>query len=536
MKFYQTAVLMLIGTVLLLLAISPPLVAQKGVHVDPAPGHSGYVQYETLVVIYPNTVAGEIDGAQVEQVKAQVRQVSTFIWRNSGFRFYPHLTFLVLDEYVDGTEFFAHWGGCGWLYPNDVDGDGESPEADLLAAGVAPGQYDSINLLWAHNNGQITPCASGSTWPAGWEWETLGRTMLTTGILLTYGETITNPFFHELQHSIHGAMDLAGNEAYFDVDQPWMEAERFGGEWHYQAVMMRAWPRADWFDLLGIWGTYGEAPDGDGDGVPDSGDLPLTEEILGSSPAAADTDGDGVDDLQEALAGLFRAGDSQSDDSDGDGRPDATDQFPLYPLREEIGRRRHALNGDPARWTLLTDHLEQTAGEFEAKVYVDWHDGTLYLMVVSNQPADVHVLLDGRGDGYWRGRDNYELHLTPDEGDPLLWLGVLDCSPAQIDSEGLCRYDSDPLYEAERLVQPHEIGRLFIKVDEDRYVTQIAIPASETTGLQVEHGQEVGLAFHYDFVDGELGRAASTFEPDEIVYLLLSHEDKISFYLPVLAN
>ena len=66
---------------------------------------------------------------------------------------------LVLDDYVDGTEFYAHWGGCGWLYPNDVDGDGESPEDDLIAAGVAAGQFDSINLLWAHNNGIITPCA-----------------------------------------------------------------------------------------------------------------------------------------------------------------------------------------------------------------------------------------------------------------------------------------------------------------------------------------------------------------------------------------
>ena len=113
---------------------------------------------------------------------------------------------------------------------------------------------------------------------------------------------------------------------------------------------------------------------------------------------------------------------------------------------------------------------------------------------------------------------------------------MLDCSSEQIDGEGVCRYDSDPLYQSQRLVTPQEVGRIYTR-DGERFITQVAIPASELSGFEAAAGQEVGLGFHYDFVDGELGRKASTFEPDELVYLPLRQADGgIRIYFPFVAK
>lgn len=490
---------------------------------------ASYVQYETLIVIYPHTAAGHLNAVQVKAVKDQVRRARDFYWRNSHLKLYLNLTFLVIEEYVDASEFECPWS-CGWLWPNDYDGDGESPGIDLRAHGVAEHEYDSINLFWAHNGDRITACAGGLTWPAGWWWDELGHTAITSNALFAWGNEIWNSFHHEFQHALAGAFAQNGYDLYAHPDQPWAQAGRFGDNWGYQAAVMRNIPPGDWAQLAGEWGRIVDAPDADGDGVPDSGDLPLTEESINSSAALSDTDGDGYTDLQEALAGLFRSSDPLQSDSDGDGVKDGKDSTPLYPMRDRILQRSHTLDGRISGWTLLTQHIEEPFDGFEATTYANWHGGTLYLMFVLNKPALIDIHLDGKGDGFWHGRDNYALEIDPRiEGSGpgiMKWAAVQNCSPRQTDLEKICRFDDEIEYSFERTFDPADIGR-FATQSKDNYIVQLAIPADQDTGFRASFGNEIGLRFLYKEIDHHWLSKSWVFAEDDLVYMPLLTLDAV---------
>lgn len=501
--------------------VVPPTI-KRVTHQD-KPTQTSYVQIETLIVIYSDTAAGHLNAMQVETVKDQVRRARDFYWRNSHLKLYLNLTFLVIEDYVDASEFDCPWS-CSWMWPNDYDGDRESPSIDLAAHGISENEYDSINLLWAHNGDTITACAGGLTWPAGWWWDGVGHTAITSNALFAWGDKIWNPFHHEFQHSLSGAFEWNGYDLYAHPDYPWAQPGRFGDNWSYQAAMMRAVAPEDWLQLAGKWGQVLDAHDADGDGVPDSGDLPLTEENLNSSVALADTDWDGYSDLQEAMAGMFRSSDPRQSDSDGDGVDDAEDIAPLYPVRDRILQKSHVLDGKVSGWTLLTNHFEEPFDGFEAAVYGNWHEGTLYLMFVLNKPAIIDIHLDGKGDGFWHGQDNYvlEIDLRIKGSDPAIikWAAVQDCSPRQTDFEKICRFDDEIEYRFERLFDPTEIGR-FATRDKGNYVVQITIPANPDTGFRASFGNEIGLRILYKEIDYHWLSKAWVFEENDLVYLPL---------------
>ena len=487
-----------------------------------------YVIYDTLVLIYPNTYAGTIDASQVTLVKEQVRTARDFFWRNSHFKLYLNLDFLVIDDFVDASEFKSPWAQ-GWLWPNDdYDGDGESPEADMIARGIATDDYDSINLIWAHNGGTVAPAAGGLTWPYGWSWSDGGHTAITTNALLSaYGSYIGNPFNHEFQHSIDGAMALNGNENYFDADYPWKEPYRFGENWHFHAVEMRAWPVDDWFDLLGEWGRYATVPDADQDALPDSGDLPVTEASLGSSVGMPDSDGDGRSDRDEAMGGMFRATDLARADTDGDGLIDGLDVYPLYALKTYLPRKVQTIDGDPTGWTLLTGIVMESDIPFDAEVYGSWGASTLYLMIMTNKHAQIDIMLDGNGDGYWQGRDNYHFDLDTNRTGsetPLLYVGVNDCSPRQTSLKTYCQYDTDSDYTFGRLVDQADFGVKAVTAG-GKHIVQLSIPADSDTRFDPRYQDEIGLRIYYTTVDNKWPQQAWSFETDEQVYLPLLTDD-----------
>ena len=504
-------------------SLPPPPVS----HTDAA-GQWDYVVYDTLIVIHTHTAAGSITPAQVERVKEQVRQVQEFLWRNSGFRLYLNLSWLVIDDYIDATEFKAPWS-CGWLWPNDeLDGDGESPEADMLAHGIVTSDYDSINFIWAHNNGTISACAGGLAW-GSWSWSDGGHTAITTNaLILAVGDDIENPFRHEFHHSIGGAFGDNGNPAYFNADYPWAEPYRFGTDVHFHSVMMRAWPDEDWFDLIGEWGRLAHAPDADGDRLPDSGDLPVTEATLGSSTAVSDSEGDGLSDRAEAMAGMFRAADPLAEDTDQDGRLDATDAYPLYDLATYIPQKTPTLNGSPSGWTLLTDTMTSSDLPLEASLYGSWGGGALHFMLVTSRAARINLLVDANGDGFWHGHDNYEFDLDTEAAgtgrSPIVWVGVQDCSPRQTNLKTYCQYDTDATYTFGRLVQPADFGTIAVR-DGDKRIVQLSIPADPDTQFNPRYGDEVGLTVRYTHLDGYWLNEANTFARCEQVYLPLLSSD-----------
>lgn len=500
--------------------------ANRAFALEPAEGMTEYVSLETLIVIYPNTAAGSLTPADIERTKDQVRRAAEFFWRNSHFKVHLNLTFIVIEDFLDESEFEGWSDSCGWLLPNDGDGDGRSVENDLTALGVTENQFDSINLLWAHNNGTIPACYGGLAF-RGWFWESLGYTMVTMNALFFSGEALWNPFHHEFQHTLDFMLYEGGEEAYFHADQPQHADGRFGDNWDFHAVQMRAWPVEKWFAILNAWGDLKETADADADGVPDEdATLFVTEATIGSSPSLFDSDGDRASDRDEAMAGRFSASDPNVADSDGDGLTDGLDSYLLYPTPLKIDKKTVPINGVTTRWNLLTDTLTETNTPFNAETYVNWDNDNIYFMFIVDRYTEVEMYLDAGGDGFWTGRDNYHLVLRPNNSVPthtsvVRRAHVWDTTNAIFDQMGQPMWDDDPDYPDGRLVTEADIARYTRGHGPNGYIIQIAVPRNSDTGLEPEFGRDIGLVFWYTRIDSNPNRRARTFEEDHLVFVPL---------------
>lgn len=492
---------------------------------DSTEGMTDYVSLDTLIVIYPHTAAGQLTAEDVEIAKAQVNRAAEYIWRNSHFKVHLELTFVVFDDYLDASEFEGYRSDCGWLMPDDRDGDGQSVEKDLLDLGYTENQFDSINLLWAHNNGTITPCSGGLAWPS-WYWDSLGRTGFTTNALFFSGESLWNPFHHEIQHTLDFMLGYGGEYDYFHADLPEYANGRFGPGWDFHAVQMRAWPVEKWFAILNVWGDYRETADLDEDGVPDDDDaLFVTEATIGSSPTLADTDGDLASDLVEAMAGRFSPSDPNVADTDNDGLIDGVDNYLLYPVPLKVENKTMPMDGRTVRWNLLTDTITQANVPFEAETYANWDNDNLYLMFTTDRFAQIEVYLDLNGDGFWNGKDNYHITLrtrgSSTASDVVHKVRVFDSTDEILSTVGYPMWDDDPDYPNGRLLTESDIARYSKGNDINGYLVQIAIPRNADTAFVPTFGQEVGFTFWYNFIEYVWEQQAWTFEENQLVFVPL---------------
>lgn len=489
----------------------------------PAAGMTAYSELDTLVVIYTNTAAGNLNPTDVTRLKEHVRETTRFIWKQSHFKFFMRLIFKVINTYKDITEFTEIDSGIYWLNPTDDDGDGKSVEADLLARGVRADQYDSIHYLWAHNNGTLPAANDGAGMLIDWR---LGKTGITEIPVFqpSGSEKFSTTFPLNIQRTIDAMMDDSGYPQYFNADRPWDYSGAFGEEWSFWEYQMKQWPLQNWLGLRSPWGDILQAPDADGDGVPDSGaGLPITERSLGSSARLADTDKDGLADLEEATTGLFRNANLKQPDTDGDGAPDGRDPAPLYPVNQKILKKTLALDGNPAGWDILTTHLEQTSSPFTPIVYANWDENFLYLMFYVEPYAGIHVMIDANADGWYSGNDNYFLALDPSYPDPSQGLNeahIWDSSDSVIAINGAPMWDSYPDYPFERLITPESVGR-YSRSEGAGFFGQLAIPRSTATGMVPQHGKRIGLRFSYDYIGRLDNQLAETFEPYDFAYVTL---------------
>jgi len=410
--------------------------------------------------------------------------------------------------------------------PGDYDGDGESVENDLLALGYREDQFDSINLLWGHGSGLRPACSGGLTWSYGWWWDQLGRTAFTTNALFDLGD-IWNPFHHEFQHAIDGMFEISGNSAYFNADDAFSGGGRFGENWNFHGVQMRLWPINDWFDLLRYWGQYRQSADADYDGVPDKNQaLPINEIALGSLSTSADTDQDGYADRQESMGGQFRASNPNQGDTDGDGFLDGQDFEPLYAIQPTIRLKSHSLGDAATEWQPLVHQIVESNAPLDAAIHANWAPNFLYFMVTVDQYARIGMFIDANADGWFRGRDNYELQIDPSHLDPtapgILYMAhVWDCSDAVRAQRGRCMWDNEPDYPFGRQVTEASIVRYTRPVGRG-YQVQIAVPANPQTGLVPTAGQEIGVRFAFVHLNRDSATWASTFEVEDFVYLPLT--------------
>jgi hypothetical protein len=190
------------------------------------------------------------------------------------------------------------------------------------------------------------------------------------------------------------------------------------------AQLLREQPAATWAAVGRELGRLADAPDRDGDGVPDqAADAPLDEERFGSDPAKPDTDGDGLSDFDEARAriwidrgqGCERGGpmivpDPRKPDSDGDGVADGRDPEPLFPFPTRLEPGKVTIDGklEAKEWDPLgrIDDRDMKAGLF-TRLSADG----LGLAARLDRLGWVQLQLDGAGDGWYRGRDNIGISL-----------------------------------------------------------------------------------------------------------------------------
>jgi hypothetical protein len=488
-------------------------------------GTTAYTELDTLFVIYTNTAAGTINATDVIRVKENASETAEFIWRQSHFKFLLNLSFLVINDYKDTTEFTQHPNGGYWLNPTDDDGDGVSVESDLIVRGVVANQFDSINYLWAHNNGGIPVAYGGLGGLIYWK---LGTTGITENPIFqsSGSESFSTAFPHEIQHTVDAMMDSSGYPDYFFADRPWDYPGPFGENWSFWEYQMKHWPINNWLVLHSPWGDIVQVTDVDDDGVPDTGaSLPITEQSLGSSTMHPNSDSDTFFDLDEATAGLFRNTNLINPDTDGDGALDGNDPEPLYPTKTQILKKTMILNGNPVGWDMLTSDLNASNSPFASDVYSDWDANNLYLMIRVDRYAGIRLMIDANADGWFHGKDNYEITIDPSYTNPTNPLiidraHIWDSSDATIASTAYPRWDDDANYPFGQLVTDSDIGR-YARSDGNGFLVQIAIPYNVLTGLTPQPGKHLGFNVTYTYVDRQSNLWSETFEKDDFAYFIL---------------
>ncbi len=504
-------------------ALFPPLQAPQSAYLVSS-GNTAYTRLETLVVIYPDTAAGTLNSTDVSLIEQHIHDTATFVWRQSSLKFYIDLTILVIDDYKDISEFNQLENGGYWLNPVDNDNDGISVEMDLLNRGVLRDQYDSINYLWAHNNYTLPAAYGGLGGLIAWQ---LGTTGITENPIFQASGTpqFSTAFPHEMQHTIDFMLDSSGYPDYFHADRPWDYPGRFGEDWSYWVYEMRIWPLNDWLVLRAPWGNIQEAPDADGDGVPDEGMLPITEEALGSSTASNDSEGDGFSDLNEIMSGFFKNTGLNEVDLDGDFALDSNDAEPLYAVNTQIPEKTHALDGNPDDWDVLTDETNTSSAPLNATIYANWDSNFFYLMFIVDRYASIHFKIDANADGWFHGSDNYEVAIDPSYSNPndpsiVGKARIWDSSEAMIAAKGYPMWDDDSNYPFERLLVTDDIGR-YARSYGTGYLVQLAIPQNAQTGMVPKYLSQLGLRVTYEYLDRQYNSWAETFENDDLVYLTL---------------
>ncbi|MEK9135583.1 MAG: hypothetical protein AAB393_00550, partial [Bacteroidota bacterium] len=451
---------------------------------------------ETLVAVYPDTAMGSLEDHHIERLQEEIDKTTTFVWRNSGIKLRLKVTYLIFDEHKDFTEFTEVFPNAYWLPPGDEDSDGESIENDLIAAGVQRDQYDSINYFWAHN-GEYGAAYGGLGGLIYWWFGLTGITE--NAIFRDFGQVESGTAFpHEIHHSIDAMLETTGYPDYFFPDRPWDLPGAFGENWDFWLSGMRRMPVDVWFRLTEHWGTVAFAEDTDNDGLPDAAvnGFP-SEPWLGSSTASRDTDADRHEDLPEALSGTFLHSSLVEVDTDGDTLFDGDDMYPLYATEVQVLQRSHVLDGDPSSWEVLTTMLQDQNAPMSVSIATSWDENYMYLMVIEDRYAGINIQLDAANDGWFHGKDNYELMIDPSYPNPIDpnivgRVHIWDSSQEMIGASGVPMWDDDPNYPGPRLVTKEDILR-YARAYGNGYLVQLAVPRNTLTGLIPETGREFGL-------------------------------------------
>lgn len=403
---------------------------------------------------------------ELERIFIELERARSFYWINSYCMLNLYFTWFITLRPIS----FKGW----WLPPKNV-----YPIIDEALGKLELNRednFDSVVAIWATPRYYETPDPVGRVWGPG-------------GTVLRYSSfqidgALTWLFVHEFHHQLDEFLNLSGYPEYPHADYPQKLEGFFGEHFDFNAYILRSWPPDKWLDLRYPHPEIIEVEDADNDGIPDENPyVPIDEMRFGSNPRSRDTDGDGLDDLSELMAGIYFSSNPRDPDTDKDGVPDGLDEYPLYPVKTTIGRK----------WTLLSDGFMMHRNFWiDPVIYTKWSKNALYLRFLTNSKAKILIYIDANADGWFHGKDNYEIIINPDSEKKVDKIHVLDCTNKVI-------WDDDPKYGKDRLVTESDvkvkvahpvIGKYSHKID-------VEIKKNRKTGLIPSLGKYLGLRIEF---------------------------------------
>ncbi len=480
------------------------------------------MKVRVLVVIYTNTAGGTINAAQINKLKSEMEEARIFYFRNSYCRLLMDISYIIIPDYRGIEEFWELYPNAYWMTFWDVAGNGNSVQKDLRDRGVTNNMYSAVINFYAWGENGYNAALGGGTY--GVDVNFLGKTAY-VGIPHCW-DPDTNDWFviHEFHHALDSMFHYSGYPEYPHADLPIELPGDFGENYDFNAFIMRTWPLHKWMALKTPWGNQISIADADLDGLPDSGDLPITEALLGSSTSAVDTDGDGLDDLGEAMAGIFRASLTNKVDTDNDGIIDGFDKYPLYAINEYIPKASPTIDGNlDSVWHLVGSPITQSSTRFNSTIRANWDANYFYLAFVTSgfnsHFVRPHLYIDADNDGWFHGKDNYEIVLNP-ETESVERVHIWDCSPEAVAAYGGAIWDDDSRYEDGRLVVSKDLKFRTTRAG-NTYVMELSIPKNVATKLIPRHGAPIGVRINYNDIGYNYKQWALAFERDVFVDLVL---------------
>jgi hypothetical protein len=202
-------------------------------------------------------------------------------------------------------------------------------------------------------------------------------------------------------------------------------------------------------------------------------------------------------------------------DTDKDGIPDGRDPYPTYAIDPWIKKAPNATGSIPREAFQHLVKFDDVA--FQADFYLSWNDDYFAIgMTAPKAPSSMRIYVDAGDNGWYVGRDNYDLRVHPGGGAPDrgAWHANADRTFAAAFHN--CGVKGKwPFYDPEGL-EDNE-AQAVQEQTPNGYMLEIRLPKNAENGLKLVEGQKIGLLISIE-PEGGNGRpneagAITVFEP-----------------------
>ncbi len=458
-----------------------------------------------------DNVVPPLDTKEIERIENQIRDGIKFYWIHSGFNYFIDNEFIIVNQPYKRNQLY----GSDWWYP-PVD---SMIEATLKQQNKNIKNYSGIVYLTctqqydttlkkyvlagkggAFTNGVGTGKGYGISW-----WDVTRANHNAGNNWL---------FVHEYNHQLDDMFMVSGYPEYWfnHISATIGTAANFGEHFDANRYIISMVPKEEWFDLQ--YTTIEKTTDGDNDGIPDNdNNLPLDEVRLGSSSGKIDTDGDGVSDFDEIQSSNWLTegwGETyggtpifpnlNSKDTDADGISDKTDEYPCIPVKPEIKQ------GNSKSFAVLNDQRVQ------ATVFASWDSSGVTFSFQTDRMVPIKLMLDGNTDGWFLGKDNFLINLTPK-------------NDSVVETKLQIFNGTDPQqwpFMDTTLAKAYSFKTTYSKSN-NNYICEVQLPSSYALGLGWKQGKEFGIliGFLCPFDTDGNKRYVDIFEPNRFFNVTL---------------